>query len=501
MPGVWVHNVAASGSAVSHAFWADNRDVRAPADGNWANYTPVTSDAVGTQSRYDPTQIVPGCVPGQVGMRNQNIYTARVTDGLFVSAPGNSKTFNGFQRAFVIVAENATAFVKTYRLRIENQPIGGQASFLQFGPALTTLDVTTPVLSSVARTVFVTSQDEDARIRVSLTEVTAPGGAIVAGGLSGSVVLNPDPNNPSLQNPSLQNPSLQNPLISEGEAYNPGITSALVGVPNLQNPSLQNPSLQNPSLQNPSIQNPHLQNPSLQNPSLQNPTLQNDAVANPSIVNAGVSNPSLQNPSLQNPSLQNPSIQNVDLTNAGFSDTNWVLTNEGNTTASYTVNLLLNEPPPAGFATQLILHKTFKTPAADGCTLKEQAHTILLANIPNPQFVTDPTNPSLQNPEPAEPEPAESDPGARTRRVGDDHVPRRRSEHLRRRHLRRLGSGDAGGGGAVGEQRRRGDGQHRAPGRDAADDHRRRRFRRPRPARRSTARCSRSRARARWCAR
>ena len=76
---------------MSHAFWADNRDVRAPADGNWANYTPVTSEAVGTQSRFDPNQMVPPCEPGQVGMRNQNIYTARVTDGLFVSAPGNNK--------------------------------------------------------------------------------------------------------------------------------------------------------------------------------------------------------------------------------------------------------------------------------------------------------------------------------------------------------------------------------------------------------------------------
>src|SRR6185436_14779922 len=29
---------------------------------------------------------------------------------------------------------------------------------------------------------------------------------------------------------------------------------------------------------------------------------------------------------------------------------------------------------------------------------KEQLHTVLLANIPNPQFITDPTNPNLQNP-------------------------------------------------------------------------------------------------------
>ena len=220
-------------------------------------------------------------------------------------------------------------------------------------------------------------------------------------GLTGTVVLNPDPQNPVLQNPVLQNPNLQNPVlqnIAQGESYNPGISAALVGVPNLQNPVLQNPNLQNPNLQNPSIQNPHLQNPNLQNPNLQNPVLQNDAVANPSIVNADLPNPNLQNPVLQNPNLQNPNLQNPNLQNAGFSDTNWVITNEGNTTASYTVNLLLNTPVPAGFTTQLLMHKTFTTPAADGCELKEQPHTILLANIPNPQFVTDPTNPNLQNP-------------------------------------------------------------------------------------------------------
>ena len=263
-------------------------------------------------------------------MRNQNIYTARVTDGLFVSAPGNNKQFNGFQRAFVVVAENASPLPRVYRLHIENQPAGGQASFLQFGAPLTTLDVSTPALSSVARTVFVTAQDQNARIRVSVTEVNGVGGTVVANGLTGTVVLNPDPQNPVLQNPVLQNPVLQNPVlqnISQGESYNPAISFALVGVPNLQNPVLQNPNLQNPNLQNPSIQNPHLQNPNLQNPVLQNPVLQNDAVANPSIVNADLPSPNLQNPVLQNPNLQNPTLQNPNLQNAGFSDANWVVTN------------------------------------------------------------------------------------------------------------------------------------------------------------------------------
>ena len=103
------------------------------------------------------------------------------------------------------------------------------------------------------------------------------------------------------------------------------------------------------------------------------------------------------------------------------------MTNEGNTTASYTVNLLLNDPVPAGFATQLLIHKTFTTPAADGCELEEQPHTILLANIPESavRHRSDQSEPA--EPAPAESEPAEPDAGARARRIGDDHAAHRRS--------------------------------------------------------------------------
>ena len=40
--GSWAHNIAPSDSAMSHAFWTDNRDVRPPPDDDWVNYTPVT---------------------------------------------------------------------------------------------------------------------------------------------------------------------------------------------------------------------------------------------------------------------------------------------------------------------------------------------------------------------------------------------------------------------------------------------------------------------------
>ena len=192
--------------------------------------------------------------------------------------PGQRKTLGAIQRAFVVTVQNEGPAPHSYRLTIENQPAGGTASFLQFVArrgTLTLIDVSVPAFSSVARSVFATSSNPAATIRVDVAEIAAPGaGTVLAGGLTGSVVLNSDASNPSIQNPSIQNPSIQNPDIQVAEVYNPNITSAFVA-----NPSIQNPSIQNVVL------NPSIQNPSIQNPSIQNPSLQNDAIANLCIVN------------------------------------------------------------------------------------------------------------------------------------------------------------------------------------------------------------------------
>ena len=427
----------------------------APADGNWANYTPVTSTRSGPRAASIRPSRCRAAMPGQVGMRNQNIYTARVTDGLFVSAPGNNKPFNGFQRAFVVVAENAVGgaahLPAAHREPADRRP-GVVPAVRPAADDARRVDAGAVV--GGAHGVRDRPGRERAHPRVGRPRSTAPGGAVVAGGLTGTVVLNPDPQNPSLQNPVAPEPVAAEPVlqnIAQGESYNPGITQRSVGVPNLQNPACRIRSCRTRACRTRRfrIRTCRTRRCRIRRcrtrscRTTRSPTRASSTRRSP--------NPSLQNPILQNPSLQNPSLQNVDLTNAGFSDTNWVITNEGNTTASYTVNLLLNDPVPAGFATQLLLHKTFKTPAADGCTLKEQAHTILLANIPNPQFVTDPTNPSLQNPSLQNPSlqnptlalaPGES--ATITFRVVDPNI-------FDGVDLRRLGRGDAGRGRAVGQ--------------------------------------------------
>ena len=57
------------------------------------------------------------CIPGNAGSRNQNVYTARITGGLLVGSPGNTKTLGYrstttaadhelMQRSFVVFAQN-----------------------------------------------------------------------------------------------------------------------------------------------------------------------------------------------------------------------------------------------------------------------------------------------------------------------------------------------------------------------------------------------------------
>ena len=53
---------------------------------------------------------VPACAVGQAGSRNQNVYTARISEGLFVTSPQNAKPLgSAVLRNFVVSAFNATS--------------------------------------------------------------------------------------------------------------------------------------------------------------------------------------------------------------------------------------------------------------------------------------------------------------------------------------------------------------------------------------------------------
>ncbi len=370
---VWRFNTANSNSSVFHATWADNRDVRPPPDGNWQSYTPAKPVGL---SLVDPTQVTPACLEdARTGMRNQNIYTSRIGQGLVVGSPGNSKPLRKpsgeqIQRSFVVFAQNTTPVARTFQMSIpsSSQPVGGQASFLQSG-LVSQLVVPVPPRSTASRTVFVVSSDAHAQVTVNITELNPPGGAVP---LQGSVLLNPDLTNPDLTNPDLTNQELTNP-------------------------DLTNPDLTNPDLTNPNIPNPDLTNPDLTNPDLTNPDL----------TNLGIPNPDLTNPDLTNPDLTNPDLTNQSLIAGGLTDATWQLTNKGNTSAAYTVQFLLKNQIPSGITMQVLVYKVYATPAVKNCQPVDKLQNLLIANVTNPNLSSehnnlgnpDLTNPDLTNPD------------------------------------------------------------------------------------------------------
>ena len=381
--GEWVYNTASTGQIpLFHAVWTDNRDVRPPRDGNWANYTPPNI-TFPTPSLFDPTQQVAQCQPGagNAGSRNQNIYTARIGGGLLVGSPGNSKQLSPtVQRGFVVFAQNQTTVTKTFRMQVMAQPPGGRASFEQFplppytasSPLpLTFVDVSVPARSTASRTVYATSTDPRAQIAVNVSELAAVGGATVPGGLAGRTVLNPDIENPDIENPDIENPDIENPDIENAEVYNPDI----------ENPDIENPDIENPDIENPDIENPDIENPDIENPDIENIVVDNTNIANPDI----------ENPDIENPDIENPDIENPDIENGTISDVTWSVTNIGNTTSAFNVNVFLAAAGvPDGINTQLIVYKTYKTPvlALDGCSLKTETRNVVLFNVPSPSFIT-----------------------------------------------------------------------------------------------------------------
>ncbi len=361
--GKWLYNTGEK-SPVFHAVWADNRNVMPPPPQDtgsgllrvdWTDYSPP-----GTCNNTYP------------GMRNQDIYTSRLSQGLILGSYGNFKPLN-IERAFSVFVENTnqesapapgTTFspsARLFRLTII-APANVNASFqtLSQPPAVTQKDVEVNNLTKVAVTVFAalksgTAYNTSLQVR---TQELNPDKTVKTGGLESTLILNPDPTNPAplnvdmrsnqlasaethdpyvvpfsctdfaalpseiisncqgsaavapltIQWPSLFNPT--NPALLNPALLNPALLN-----PALLNPALLNPALLNPALLNPALLNPALLNPALLNPALLNPALLNPALLNPALLNNAILNPALLNPALLNPALLNPALLNPALLN------------------------------------------------------------------------------------------------------------------------------------------------------------------------------------------
>jgi hypothetical protein len=348
--GEWRFNTQPASAPVFHAVWTSNQDVRPPPDGDWTSYTPPGET---------------GCVPGREGMRNQNVYTGRITQGLVVSSPQTSKVLKPYApedpssvTTFVVEVQNQAADARWFRLRIAGQPPSGRASLVQLDASDTpreALDTLVPPRSAASFAVFAASTDPVAAIPLEAAEVAGAGGDPVPGGLSSFLVLNADPTEPLLRDAAAQAAPPEAPAVS-------------LASPTLSSPSISNPSISNPSISNPSISNPSISNPSISNPSISNPS---------------ISNPSISNPSISNPSISNPSISNEPLAASPVADATYPVRNEGATSASYRVKVV-GDASAAPKPLRLLVTKVQTSPTSVGCELVEETRTTVLLDVVDP---------------------------------------------------------------------------------------------------------------------
>ncbi|MFT5113413.1 MAG: hypothetical protein ACI8XU_000661 [Kiritimatiellia bacterium] len=419
--GGWVYDIEAGDSPVFHTVWSDNRDVRGPPDGDWTSYVAPTNDLSSGGLSFFDNSPVEACTPGvsddRTGMRNQNIYTSRITSGLYVGMPQNAKPLyplsSGLTTSFVVFIKyaNNTLVENADRERAFNitldLPEGVAASFDQFDFSNEDSISKSVIIgdnSSTAITVFVTSEDvEFASLNVAVESAD--------GELRGAARINPDPTNPL---PLVNSESFGSALLKDGDidtfwqseifdgdlvrredgsfiiqhdldADDPNLISTGTGLSTNQLDFL-NAALLQLSLSNPDVFNPGIYNPGIYNPGIYNPGIYNPGIYNPGIYNPGIYNPGIYNPGIYNPGIYNPGIYNPGIYNGTIVDANYVINNDGEAAAAYNVNLRLDNPDTDNYSYQLIVSKIYTTPIAQGCDIVASPVQEVLVNNNNPEL-------------------------------------------------------------------------------------------------------------------
>ncbi|MEO8025413.1 MAG: MBG domain-containing protein [Bryobacteraceae bacterium] len=372
---------------VFHLTWTDNRDVVPPLKQTaaWQN-TPSAIFVLNADGSVT-TAPNPNCVPGLDGSKNQNIYTAKVGEGVAGYVQVNSKDLSAtVARGFVVGVQNLLTTNQTFKLNIGNQPVGGYASFdqntINQNNTLTQLTITVPPRSSAARVVWVTSTSLRASITVTISDA--------AGSLLKSLVLNPDP---GATGSFLPNPA--------GDISNNDLTDAAV-----KNVELTNVELTNVELTNVELTNVELTNVELTNVELTNVELTNVELTNVELTNVELTNVELTNVELTNVELTNNTIQNVELTNGGMADTTFTVSNRGTVDTTLNIKTLLKDQRvPDGYKLELVMRKVAPSPSAQmsakylarptgQCKIAFLEQNVQNANIPDPK-IADPADPLL----------------------------------------------------------------------------------------------------------
>ena len=320
--------------ATFHATWTDNRDAgvgKATTTNGRLDYTKPAPLPPNATLNDVSCPVINGKEVDNTGTRDANVYTSRISNDFSLTLPTNAKPTNtpGVVRGFAVQLANnleltpgaATPEVPT-RFRLNLVATGASFSHRTFRgapqaapgspggcdvrPGETPLhEIFVNVLprSSAARTVYLRcSASAATRVVVTATRlIFDPVTSTYSDGPSASVAINNDPSNPGAKGP-------------DGSALGPESHT-----PDAENPDAENPDAENPDAENPDAENPDAENPDAENPDAENP----DA----------------ENPDAENPDAENPDAENPDAENANFQDVTVDVTNDGDTTSGYQVNV------------------------------------------------------------------------------------------------------------------------------------------------------------------
>jgi len=366
-------NFTTSGLApVFHVTFTDNRDVIPPLDGNWATPTCLSASLTtnGTGQATGSTNFSGCATPGYAGNRNQNVYSAVVSENTVATANANSKLLsNTAPRGFVVTVQNLSNLERTYTLTLPAQAAGVDAAFNKesLPPPGTaakkaTLDIIVQPRSSSTRTVWATSSTAKAKV---LVRVDGPDA------YTSTLVLNPDPTgvfvtngdgtSNDVANDSLGSVVLSNAALTNNALTNNALTTAVLTNNALTNAALSNVVLSNAVLSNLQVENLDPSNAALSNAALTNNVLTNAALSNVVLTNAVLSNNALSNAALSNAVLTNNALTNVALTNidpANVALSNAVLSNNALT------NVVLSNDPAANALSNAMLSNAVLSNAA-----------------------------------------------------------------------------------------------------------------------------------------
>lgn len=355
--GEWKYNTYSN--SVYHVAWTDNRDVRPPGPGGeWWDYV-APGEGCGELDQ------------NKTGIRNQNIYTSRITEGIIAGSPGNTKSLN-MDRAFVVFVKNTTGtpldLPRDLILEIV-ETSGATAYFMKAGENVgVQLEVEVPPQSSVSATVMVESNsNEYATVRINVYEGTD---------LLTYILLNPDSTNPFIEDPEGLEPGTPH-VGSEGETHTPHVGSE--DVINWEY------SVDSPHVGSEDATSPHVgSNDDWVTPHVGS----DDDIVSGSTIHVGTNNHVI----LSN--IVNPHVGSNDFDaipeNSSMTDIIWTVENRGNTTSTFTLSSFpFYDYNPDQIAVQLIVYKVYTTPTALGCELKEQEHHELIVSQTSPHVGSD----------------------------------------------------------------------------------------------------------------